>query len=501
MKYDYDLLIIGGGSGGLSLASGAAQLGVKVLLVDKALLGGDCLHYGCVPSKSLIKSGKIAQYTREADHYGLKALEPKLDWKDITERITGIQDKIQEHDSAKRFRALGCDVVFGTAKFVDDHEVEIELNHSISEQLENLGTWKLGNKKSIKVSSKKIVIATGSRPNVPPIEGLKEVGFITNETVFSMEKQPKSMLIIGGGVIAVEIAQAFQRLGTQVTIAIRGEHLLDREDQEVIEVIENRLKKEGVEILNKVTFEKFELNSGVNSAAPQKVLHYTKDGKDEVQSFDTVLVATGRKANLELDLEKAGVKYDRVIPVDKKCRTNRKHILAIGDVNGQVPFTHGANYEAGAVLTNEILHVPSKVNDSSIGYTVFTDPEIASIGLNEKRAQEQGVWVKVIESRFASQDRALAEGENDGLIRILIDKKDRIMGCQIASPRAGEMIREWQLAISQKIKLSKLARSTFIYPTFGEMSKWAAGSHYAPKLFAPKVKKILQFLFRYRGKS
>lgn len=489
--HDYDLIVIGGGSGGLSLASGAAQLGVKVLLVDKDLFGGDCLHYGCVPSKALIKSGKMAHYMSEADKFGLESVKPKFKWESITKRIADIQAGIQEHDSAKRFRDLGCDVAFGAAQFVDDHTIDLTFNPKLSDQQEE---WRVG-AQSARFSGKKICIATGSRPNIPEIEGLEETGFITNEQIFSLDKQPRSLAIMGGGVIASEIAQAMNRLGTKVTILEQHAEFFGRFDTDVAEMMTRKFMEEGVDIyVNAKTL-------SISTKGLQKVLNVDIEGDKQDLVVDEILVATGRRPNIELDLEKAGVEYTaRGIVTDLKMRTSKTHITAIGDVNGKAQFTHAANYEAGIVLTNEILHAPAKANYDSIGWTIYTDPEVASIGLDEKGVKRKKIEYAVAKFDLSKNDRALAESETEGFVKIILDKKERVIGCQIASPRAGEMIREWQLVIANKMKLSKVARSTYIYPTFGEASKWAAGSHLAPKLFSPRVKKILKTFFGYRGK-
>ena len=491
MKYNYDLLIIGGGSAGLSLASGASQLGVKVLLIAKEQLGGDCLHYGCVPSKALLTSAKVAHYVKYSDNFGIRSATPKADWQTVTSRIQDVQAVIQNHDDPDRFRGYGCDVIFGEASFVDDYNISVQLTNTLQalQQPEFLMP-----DHPLTFSAKKIVTATGSRPAIPPIKGLDTLNYITNETLFTLPKQPESLLIIGGGVIAIEMAQAMQRLGTKVTVAVRSK-LLKREDEDVIEVIQQTLVDDGVNIVTDVQFDELKaVGNGVQ-------LFYTQHGEQKTLEAQQVMLATGRQANININLDAAGVKYDKVIPVDKKMRTNKKHILAIGDVNGEAQFTHAANYEAGIVLSNEILHAPAKADYSSIGWTLFTQPELATIGLNEKQAKANGVKHHVIKSTFAKQDRALAESATSGFIKILVGKKGKILGCQIVSPRAGEMIREWQLAIAQNIPLSKIARSTFIYPTFGEISKWAPGSHLAKSLFSNKVRKLLKLVFRYRGKT
>ncbi len=496
MQYTYDLIIIGGGSAGLSLCSAAAQLGVKVCLIDKDKLGGDCLHYGCVPSKALIKSGKVAHHIRHADKYGIKAAEPKITWSDVTGRIAKIQSKIQKHDDPDRFRSYGADVIFGRAEFKDPHTIKIELNPKLS----RLQQRKYKTQKTTTITGKKICIATGSRPRIPEIKGLKEAGFITNEQIFSSKVQPKSLTIIGGGVIATELAQAMQRLGTQVTILERHKTYLGHFDADTRDVMTKKLKSEGVQIYTDV--EPLEVKTVKIGRQTKKCLTLKVKNKTIEFTTDEILLAAGRIPNTELNLEAAGVKYGpRGIATKPNCRTNVPHITAIGDINGHTPFTHAANYEAGIVFTNEFLKVPSKASYDSIGWTIYTDPEIAHIGHDEASADKAKLKYHVQKFNLSGNDRALTESGSEGFIKVLIGKKNKVLGVQIVAPRAGEMIREWQLAIAQGLDISKIARSTYIYPTYGEASKWLAGQYLAPKLFNPKVRKIVRRLFGYRGKA
>ena len=491
MKYDYDLVIIGGGSAGLSLCSAAAQLGVKVCLIDKEQLGGDCLHYGCVPSKALIKSGKVAHQMRHAEKYGLKSTSPKFEWTSIAKRIKKIQNIIQKHDHPDRFRDYGADIIFGAAEFKDPHTIKVELNQKLKKQQQD----KYKTRKTATISGKKICIASGSRAFLPNIEGLIKSGFITNKEVFSLPTLPKSLAIVGGGVIASELAQVLNRLGVKVNIMEKFDVFFGRFSEDISRIMTRELKKEGIEIYLQTNVEKLEKKGN------KKILTLRHGKEQEVLEVDEVLIAAGRRPNLELNLKAAGVEYteDGII-VDRKCRTNQRHITAIGDCNGISMFTHTANYEAGVVFTNEFLKVPTKADYSQIGWTIYTDPEVASIGHDEITAKKAGLEFSIIKFPLESNDRALAESATEGFVKILVGKKDRVIGAQIVAPRAGEMIREWQLVISQKLSLSKVARSTYIYPTFGEASKWAASSHFAPKLFNPRVKKIVRLLFGYRGK-
>lgn len=491
-KYDYDHLIIGGGSAGLSLASAAAQLGVKVCLVDKNMLGGDCLHYGCVPSKTLIKTGKLAYFQNHADQYGLMPNPNPHHWEHIIKRISDVQSHIQMHDHPDRFRQMGCEVIFGTAQFMNAHTINIQL----SKTWEKFQPSSIGSNPQIQITAKRITIATGSRPRIPEISGLKESGFITNEHIFRLREQPRHLAIIGGGVISAELAQALNRLGTKVTILEKHAQFLGRLDPDIAQVIREKLIAEGIHIITNA------IPTKVTQTNLEKTINLSVG--DDLQSLtvDQILVAAGRQPNLEIGLDAAGVAFnERGIKVDKKLRTSCSHITAIGDVNGQLMFTHAANYEAGIVLSNEVLRLPfkQKADPMKIGWTIFTDPEVAQIGHDEASAQKAKIKYTVAKFQLAKNDRAQAEKATEGFIKILL-KGSQIIGAQIVAPRAGEMIREWQLAIENNIPLSKIARSTYIYPTFGEASKWTASTYYAPKLFSPKVKNWLRFRYHYRGK-
>jgi len=492
-KYDYDHLIIGGGSAGLSLASAAAQLGVKVCLIDKNMLGGDCLHYGCVPSKTLIKTAKLAHYRSHAEKFGLPKAEQQIHWDQVVKRIGAVQAHIQEHDHPDRFRKMGCEIIFGEAKFLDAHTLNVE----ISSVWEKFQPPSMAGKAQAQITAKRITIATGSRPRIPGTPGLKESGFITNEHIFRLREQPRSLAIIGGGVIASELAQALNRLGTKVTILEQHPQFLGRLESDISTLITQQLQNEGVEILTST------IPQSVSVNGLKKQIKLVTNGQERTLEVDQIMVAAGRQPNLELGLETAGIAYtERGITVNKKLRTNKSHITAIGDVNGQSMFTHTANYEAGIVLANEILGIPfkQKTDYSKIGWTIFTDPEVAHIGHDEQSAKAAKLKYTVTKFDLAKNDRAQAEGSTTGFVKVLLSGS-KIIGAQIVAPRAGEMIREWQLAIENNIPLSKIARSTYIYPTFGEASKWTASTHFAPKLFSPKVKKWLRFLKGYRGKK
>lgn len=492
---DYDIIIVGAGSGGLVVASGAAQLGAKVALVSREKLGGDCLYYGCVPSKAIIHSAKVAQTIREGEKYGMNKMEPQFEFQNVIKRVQNVISLAEEHDDPERFRKMGIDVIFGEGSFKDAYTVNVKLTDNLKDiQQENIVAQ--GNEFSI--SAKKIVIATGSRTFIPPIEGLEETGFITNVEVFSLEKQPKSLAVIGGGPIGCELSQTFQRLGTEVHILVRGASVMSKDDPDVAEFIMKKFKEEGIDIIPEMNIVKVEKTEG------GKKITYTQGDNTNELEVEEILVSTGRTPNIEmLNLEAAGIKYGkRGIPTNNKLRTNKRHIYAVGDVNGQYLFTHTAGYEAGAVVSNAIMHFPRKVDYKKIPWTTFTDPEVASCGYNETMAKKEGIKYDVFTHSFERQDRALAESENFGMIKILTKGwRKKIIGCQIVGPHAGEIIHEMIIALEKGANLATIAGAVHVYPTLAEICKSAAGKYFGQKLFSNRTRKILKFFFRYRGKT
>ncbi|MFU8855752.1 MAG: dihydrolipoyl dehydrogenase family protein [Deferrisomatales bacterium] len=479
--YDYDVGILGGGAAGLTVAAGAAQFGAKALLIEKApQLGGDCLHTGCVPSKTLIRTAGVWAQARRAAEFGLPSLAlPPVDLGAVMARVRSVIGKIQEHDSPERFCGLGAEVRFGAPRFVDDHAVEVD-GHRVTAR-----SW---------------VVATGSRPALPPVEGLAETPHWTNETVFSQAGLPPRLLVLGGGPIGLELAQAFQRLGSRVTVVEFLDQILGPEDADVAAILRQRLEAEGMEILTGTKAVKAEPHgNGVRLAvAPAQ-----GGGEPRLLDAEALLVATGRRPNVEdLGLDAAGVEFSpRGIPTDARLRTNVKHIYACGDVNGQFPFTHVAGYEGGIALTNIVLRLPRKADYAKVPWCTYTDPEVASVGLNEKRAQKEGVAYRVLTEEFAGNDRALAEGEPLGKIKVLVDGKGKILGCQIIGAHAGELIHEWIATVAGGVKLSALAGAIHVYPTLSEISKRAAGSYFSEKLFSDRTKGVLKFLFHLKGRA
>ncbi len=485
VRFTHDLIVLGSGSAGLSLASVAARFGVKVALIDKGTLGGDCLHYGCVPSKTLIHSAKVAHLARRSAEYGVKTGTVEIDFPTVMQRIRGVINTIQEHtDNPDRFRKMGCDVWTETqAHFVDPHTVDVGGNGSTG-----LTTGK--------ITGKKIAICVGSRPATVPIPGLAETGFLTNETVFSLTKQPRSLIIIGSGPIGCELAQAFQRLGSQVILANRSDQILGKEDRDMQNVMRDVFQHEGIDLRLGIAMKEVKKENGM------KVLVYEKDGKRETIEAEEILVAVGRTSNADtLNVENAGVMLDErgYVRTDARLRTSQKHIYAAGDITGHLQFTHSAGYEAGIIVSNAILHFPAKINLDTIPWTTFTDPEVASVGFNETRAKEKNIAYRTSVFPFEHQDRALAESENRGFIKLLLGKKDTLLGCQIIGPNAGELIHEWIIAYNAKIPLKKLSRMVHVYPTLAMGNQQAAGEYLGSKFLNPRTRWWLRKIFGYRN--
>ncbi len=478
-SYDYDIGILGGGSGGLTVAAGASQFGAKTLLIEKEKnLGGDCLHYGCVPSKTLIRSAHVYHMMKNAWKYGLPGAEvPPVDYRDVAKRIQYVINTIQEHDSEERFCKLGVKVVFGNALFTDDHSV------SLNGQTFSANKW---------------VIATGSSPSIPPIEGIDQTPYITNKEIFSLDRLPKSMIVIGAGPIAIEMAQSFCRLGTQVHVVQRSGQILSKEDKDMADIVMNVLSDEGIT---------FHLNAGLvrmqDHGTEKEVVIKKKDGSPASLRAEELLVALGRQANLDnlglndisLDFDKKGLK------VDSRMRTNHKHIYGAGDITGAYQFTHAAGYEGGVVLSNAILHLPKKADYTYMPWCTYTDPELASIGMNEKRAKDAGITYSVWTEEFKANDRSLAEGEEVGKIKMILNSKGKPIGIQILGPQAGELLSEWVAIMNGGVKLSAMASAVHTYPTLGEINKRVIGNYFSEKIFSEKVKKTLKFFFHFKGRA
>ncbi len=463
-----DIVIVGGGAAGLTVASVAAQLGLKTTLIEKEQkLGGDCLHFGCVPSKTLIKSANVASLMRRAEEFGLNKSLADIDIKKINRHIQSVIDHIQHHDDPERFRSYGCEVIFGDAEFINEHSIKV--NNKI-------------------IESKRFVIATGSRAFVPDIKGLNDVDYLTNVDLFSLDKLPEHLVILGGGAIGMEMGQAFLRLGSKVTILQRAPNILPQDDSALSDELKAILEKESmtihvsteaISISEKDHVISVECNTGLTITA------------------DKILIATGRQANIDhLCLDKAGVKTsNKGIIVDNRMRSSKKHIFACGDVCGPYLFTHMAEYQAGLVISNAIFRFPKKADYRVIPRVTFTDPELAQVGLTEQQARDQGIEPIVLSLPFKDNDRALTDVENTGTCK-LITRKGKILGASILGPHAGELIHEIVLAMQAGVKIADISAAIHAYPTLSQIHRRTVNTAYAPKLFSATTRSIVKWINR-----
>ncbi len=462
----YDIAIIGAGSAGLSIAAAAAQFGENVVLFEKAKMGGDCLNVGCVPSKALIAAAKYAQAQRSSAPFGIAAVEPKVDYAKVMNYVQSVINKIAPNDSVDRFEGLGVKVVQATAKFISPQMIEA-----------NGETFK----------ARRFVIVTGSRAGLPPIPGLKDVPYLTNETLFDNRIIPSHLIVIGGGPIGLEMAQAHRRLGAKVTV-LEAFKALAKDDVELSAITLKALRSEGVDLRE---------NVGIRSASKTKsgITIILNTGEAFIGSH--VLVAAGRVPNIEgLNLEAAGIAYDqRGIKVDHGLRTTNRRVYAAGDCAGGLQFTHVAGYHAGLIIRNALFRLPIRNRTDIIPWVTYTDPELANVGLREAEARKQfGEYVKVLRWNFAENDRAQAEGKTDGLIKIILGKGGVVLGAGIAGPQAGELIAPFVLAVTNKIKISAIANLVLPYPTLSEVGKRAAITNYAGLAQKPLTRRILGLL-------
>lgn len=467
----YDLVVIGGGSAGLVAAVGAAKLGARVCLIEKDRLGGDCLWYGCVPSKALIRSSRVAWEIKSARRFGIEAQVSEIDLSKIMAHVENVQEVVGQHDHPKRFEALGIQVLFGSPCFISRHQVQVN------------DEW---------VGGKKFLISTGSRAKIPDIPGLEDAGFLDNVSIFSLKKLPEHLVIIGSGPVGVEMAQAFHRLGSKVTVIVRGKRILSKEDDEIGYLAQSLLENEGIIFLTKSQVKEVSKKGG------QKQLKLLVKGASKELSCDQILVATGRKPNTEcLNLEAAGVVYDsqRII-VDQYLRTSSPNIFAAGDVAGNFQFTHVAEYEAKLVLRNALFPFSSKIKYQAVPWVTFIDPELAHVGKTEEELQVAGERFDVCSVPFKDIDRAQTEGSPDGMVKILIDRHAKLRGAHILGPHAGEIIHEFVLAMNADIPITKISSSIHAYPTISQAVRKACDQYYSKRLFSPRIQKVTKCLIR-----
>ncbi|WP_043917659.1 dihydrolipoyl dehydrogenase family protein [Jannaschia aquimarina] len=462
-----DVLVIGAGSGGLSVAYGASQMGADVTLLEGHKMGGDCLNFGCVPSKALIAAGKHAHAMTTGAEFGVTPVAPEIDYAAAKRHVANTIATIAPVDSQERFEGLGVRVIREFGRFAGEDIVEA-------------GPYR--------IKARRIVIATGSSPFVPPIPGLDAVRHYTNEDIFDLMEKPDHLIVVGGGPIGMEMAQAHVRLGCKVTV-IEGAKALGKDDPEMADVVLKRLRAEGVEIVEEAQVEKV---SGRDGA----ITVHTPRGDF---TGTHLLMAVGRKANVDkLNLDAAGVKHDRSIEVGADLRTTNKKVYAIGDVAGGLQFTHVAGYHGATVIRPILFGLPAKARTDHIPWATYTDPELAQVGLTEAQAKkEHGIHLEVLRFPYHENDRAIAEGKTEGLIKVMV-YKGRPVGVSIAGAQAGELIGLWALVLANKMKISQVAAMVAPYPTLGEISKRAAGQYYVPRLFENEtVKKAVRFVQKY----
>ena len=461
-KFDRNLVVIGAGAGGLVTSYIAAAVKAKVTLGEAGEMGGDCLNYGCVPSKAIIKTAKVANQMRHADSYGLEPVTPAMSFKRVMARVHEVIAAIAPNDSVERYTSLGVDVVKGYAKIIDPWTVEIKKNDG--------GTQTL--------TTKNIVVATGAAPFIPELPGIEQSGYVTSDTLWTkfaeLEDAPKRLIVLGGGPIGCELAQAFSRLGSDVTQVERAPRLMGREDADVAEYAESVLRESGVNVLTSHDALRFEQQDG------EKVLVVAKEGVESTIAYDEVIVAVGRKARLHgFGLEDLGIQFDRTIETDEYLQTLMPNIFAAGDVVGPYQFTHVAAHQAWYAAVNALFGTfkKFKVDYRVIPWTTFIDPEVARVGINERDAAEQDIDVEVTRYEFAELDRAVAESARKGFIKVLTPPgKDKILGVTIVSEHAGDLLAEFVIAMKHDLGLNKILGTIHAYPTWAEGAKYAAGN-------------------------
>ncbi|NKB19109.1 MAG: dihydrolipoamide dehydrogenase [Alphaproteobacteria bacterium] len=467
-RIETDVCVVGAGSGGLSFAAGAVQMGADVVLLEKGEMGGDCLNYGCVPSKALIAAGHAAYAVRSAKRFGVEAAEPTIDHEKVRAHVKGVIADIAPHDSQERFEELGVKVIREHGRF-SGHRTVVAGDHEIY--------------------AKRIIISTGSVPAVPPITGLDAVPFFTNETIFDHGEPIEHLLVIGGGPIGLELAQAHRRLGAKVTV-IEGLKALGNDDPDLAIVVKDRLVSEGIDIHEGALVQS--ISGDVGSIA----IEAERDGEALKLEGSHLLIAVGRTPNIsDLNLEAADIESGSDgIPVNARMQTSNKRVFAIGDAAEGYNFTHIAGYHAGIAIRNILFRLPAKSDYTAVPWVTYTSPELAQVGLGEEAARQQYGDVNVLGAKFADNDRARAEAETDGMLKVITTSKGVVVGASMVGEKAGEIIQSWCLPIAKKMKIKDVAGLILPYPTLGEINKRAAGSYYTPSLFSERTRKIVRFL-------
>jgi pyruvate/2-oxoglutarate dehydrogenase complex dihydrolipoamide dehydrogenase (E3) component len=465
-----DICVIGAGSGGLSVAAAAAAFGVPVVLIERGKMGGDCLNYGCVPSKSLLAAARHAASFTQAPAFGVTYGPPTIDFARVREHVRGVIATIAPNDSTERFTGLGVRVIAGTAHFKDAATVAVG--------------------DAFEIKARRFVIATGSTPAVPPIAGLADTPHLTNETIFDLAECPSHLVVIGAGAVGLELAQAFRRLGAAVTV-LEAATPLAKDDPECAAIVLDQLAREGVVIRAGVAVQRI-------AGADGKVQVVIGGTTAETIEGSHLLVATGRTPNLaDLGLDRAGIKFQpRGIVVDRRLRTTNKRVYAIGDVAGGLQFTHVANYHAGLVVRHALFRLPVRASEDALPWVTFTDPELAHVGLTEAQARERKYKFQVLRWPYHENDRAQAERATQGHIKVITARNGRILGATIVGHNAGELIATWALAVGQRLNIRAIATTVLPYPTLAEIGKRAAITRYTASLTSPMVRRIMAWLRR-----
>lgn len=469
MNYEYDIVVIGGGAAGLTASGVAVSLGAKTLMIEKEKLGGDCTWYGCIPSKIMLNLGKKAALSGK-----------KVDFSEVREKLDSIRKSIyEEADDPEKFRQMGVDVAEGEASFIDPHTITLKEKSGGARQ----------------ITGRYFIIATGAMPAIPPIDGLSEISYLTNHNLFEIIELPKSMAIIGAGPIGIEMAQAFQELGTQITVMDVQERILQKDHPELSEMLRETLEKQGVKFLLGTTIESVKSNKHLTE------ISYLKNGEPTVLTSEKLLVAAGRKPNIEpLNLEAAGINVNKQgVIVNEKCRTNTRHIYAIGDVTGRYQFTHMAEHMAKVAVSNALLKVPMKIDKNHVPWVTYTNLEIAHVGATQRELQNNRVTFETYKFPYSMIDRALTDEQPEGWIYVYAKKwNGKILGADILGAQGGELISQYALAMKNGISLKKMADTIYPYPSYALGARRAADQWYIKNQNITLIKWIKR-IFGYRG--
>lgn len=470
-KLTPDICVIGGGSGGLSMAAGAAMLGAETVLIERGRMGGDCLNYGCIPSKALLAAGHAAEAVRRASLFGIRAGEPGVDFAAVHDHVHSVIAGIAPMDSVERFEGLGVRVLQEDARFIGPRTVQAG---------------------EFEITARRFVVSTGSSAAVPPIPGLDSVPFLTNETIFDRRVAPDPLIVIGAGPIGVEMAQAHRHLGCRVVL-LEAAAMLPRDDAEMVDILRTRLRADGIDLREGVRV------VAVAKAGEGVAVTIESDAGSETIEGAALLISAGRKPNIDgLGLDEAGIKWSPGgIEVDGRLRSSNRRVYAIGDVAGGGQFTHLAGHHAGIVVRNALFRLPSRADRAAVPWVTYTTPELAHVGMGEAEARAAGGEIRVLRWSFGDNDRARAERRAEGFIKVVTTRRGRILGADILGPSAGELILPWVLAIDQRLKIGAMAQVIAPYPTLSEVGKRAAGSYYMASLFSARTRSIVRFLSRF----